>query len=307
MKKTLIIATRKSPLALWQAHWVKNQLHKIHPHLTIELLGLTTTADQITSPLYQVGGKGLFVKELEEALLDKRADIAVHSLKDVPMELPSGLALPVICQREDPRDAFISPRFSSFNKLPLRARVGTSSLRRQGQLLALRPDLKIIPLRGNVSTRLDKLDKGEFDAIILAAAGLKRLELQQRIQSFFATTDMLPAAGQGALGLECREDDFATKKYINPLNHPSTAQCVIAERALCRQLGAGCHVPVAAYAEKKQNQIYLRGMITSPDGQQLLRVDHQNNATNPEKLGILLADTLMQLGAAKLLNNSEIK
>src|SRR5579862_449484 len=250
----LTIATRESPLALWQANWVKTRLEHFHPTLKITLLGLTTSGDQL-----QAGGKGLFVKELEEALLAGRADIAVHSVKDVPMDFPSGLCLPVFCEREDPRDAFISNHFTFLDELPTQAQVGTSSLRRQSQLYAIRPDIQVESLRGNVNTRLARLDRDEFSAIVLAVAGLKRLNLQDRICSYLSLEQSLPAAGQGVLGIECRTEDKVVQSLIAPLNHAETALCVQAERAMCQYLGGGCHVPIAAYAMFVGKKIHLRG------------------------------------------------
>lgn len=295
----LIIATRESPLALWQTHWVKKQLEACHPGLIVELLGLTTQADKmLDTPLKDIGGKGLFVKELEDALLNGKADIAVHSMKDVPMELPVGLCLPVMCEREDPFDVLVSSEFSTIDSLPNSARVGTSSLRRQSQLQALRPDLIMMGLRGNVGTRLQKLDKGEYTAIVLAAAGLKRLGLSNRISCYLTAEQSLPAAGQGVLGIECREQDEAIQKLIAPLNHRVTQQCVTAERAMCRRLGGGCHAPIAAYAEMENDQIMLRGLVASPDGVRVLRVKQSGN--NAEKLGGQVAEELLRLGAREL-------
>jgi hydroxymethylbilane synthase len=299
-KNTLTIATRESPLALWQANWVKERIEKTHPHVTVTLLGLTTQGDQLSIPLTEVGGKGLFVKELEEALLDGRADIAVHSMKDVPMEFPKGLILPVICEREEPRDVLVSNDFSSLNELPSGALIGTSSLRRQSQILALRPDLRTAALRGNVGTRLKKLDQGEYAAIILAAAGLYRLELEQRISEFLSVEQSLPAAGQGALGIECRADDAETQKIIAPLNHSATSLCVTAERAMCKKLNASCQVPVAAFAEMRQEKIYLRGLVADESGKKILRAEFSDK--NSEKTGVFVADALLQQGAGEILN-----
>lgn len=302
-KQLLTITTRESPLALWQANWVKKQLEIIHPDLTVQLLGLTTQADKMLDiPLTQVGGKGLFVKELEEALLDRRADIAVHSMKDVPMELPNKLALPVMCEREDPRDVFVSNNFSSLSDLPNNAVVGTSSLRRQSQLCALRPDLQFVHLRGNVNTRLAKLDRGEYAAIILAGAGLIRLGLSQRIRQFLTLEESLPAAGQGVLGIECRSEDEKTQALIAPLNHLQSALCVTAERAMCKRLGGGCQVPIAAYAEIKQDKIELRGLVAREDGSLILRAQHSDSFEQAERLGKKVAEDLLQQGAQEILN-----
>lgn len=298
------IATRESPLALWQANWVKARLEYFHPDLEVRLLGLTTSGDKITDiPLLQAGGKGLFVKELEEALLSGRADIAVHSMKDVPMELPPGLCVPVMCEREDPRDAFVSNQYTFLDELPKLAQVGTSSLRRQSQLYAIRPDIKLKNLRGNVNTRLASLDRNDFSAIILAAAGLKRLNLQHRIRSYLSPEQSLPAAGQGVLGIECRAEDSKTQSLIAPLNHPESALCVIAERAMCRYLKAGCHVPVAAYATMVDKNIILRGLVAVPDGTLLLRAKQIKAWENAEALGIAVAEELVLQGAERILNS----
>lgn len=301
-RSVLTIATRKSPLALWQANWVKTRLEQLHPNLTVKLLGLTTSGDEITDvPLLQAGGKSLFVKELEEALFNERADIAVHSMKDVPMTLPPGLCLSVICEREDPRDAFVSNQFTFLDELPGQAQIGTSSLRRQSQLYALRPDVKLENLRGNVNTRLSRLDNNEFAAIILAAAGLKRLNLENRIRSYLSSEQSLPAAGQGALGIECRTGDKMIQSLISPLNHVESAVCVTAERAMCNYLGGGCHAPVAAYAMLEKNKIVLRGLVARPDGTLLLRAEQSGEINLPEKLGISVAKELVQQGAEAIL------
>jgi hydroxymethylbilane synthase len=301
-KSSLIIATRESPLALWQASFVKTQLEKHHPHLIVNLLGITTTADKmLETPLLQIGGKGLFVKELEEALLDGRADIAVHSMKDVPMELPPGLSLPVMCEREDPRDVFVSLEFDTLDDLPSRAILGTSSLRRQSQLASLRPDLEMKYLRGNVNTRLARLERGEYAAIILAAAGLKRLNLQHYIRSYLSLEQSLPAAGQGVLGIECRSQDMETQKLIASLNHRESQLCVTAERALCLRLGGGCHVPVAAFADIVEGKIFLRGLVANPQGTLILRAEHVDTLENAVPLGKKVADDLIAQGALDIL------
>ena len=300
--RRLRIATRKSLLALWQAEYVKTELQKHHPGLVVELVPLTSRGDKILDvPLAKLGGKGLFVKELEQALRADEADIAVHSMKDVPMEFPAGLGLAVICPREDARDAFVSNRFGSLDDLPQGARVGTSSLRRQCQLLALRPDLQIRFLRGNVQTRLQKLDDGEYDAIILAAAGLIRLELKNRIRSYIAPEQSLPAGGQGAVGIECRSDDAATLELIKPLHHPATAEPVLAERAMNRHLQGGCQVPIACYAIHRDNGLWLRGLVGSPDGSQMLFDEISGPASEAELMGIALAERLLAAGADKIL------
>lgn len=296
----LRIATRKSPLALWQAEYVKAELEKHHPGLRVELLPLVSRGDKILDvPLAKVGGKGLFVKELEQALLAGEADIAVHSMKDVPMEFPEGLGLAVICPREDARDAFVSNQFQSLDELPQGSVVGTSSLRRQCQLLAARPDLQIKFLRGNVQTRLQKLDDGEYQAIILAAAGLIRLGLQSRIQSFLSPEQSLPAGGQGAVGIECRLGDDITRTLLKPLHHQSTAELVTAERAMNRRLQGGCQVPIACYALHKDNSIWLRGLVGDPDGSLLLR--DEIVGVDAESIGVELAERLLAAGADKIL------
>ena len=300
--RPLRIATRKSLLALWQAEYVKAELEKHHPGLVVELVPLTSRGDKILDvPLAKVGGKGLFVKELEQALLAGEADIAVHSMKDVPMEFPQGLGLSVICPREDARDAFVSNRFNSLEELPQGAVVGTSSLRRQCQLLAYRPDLEIKFLRGNVQTRLQKLDDGEYDAIILAAAGLIRLELQARIRAFIAPEQSLPAGGQGAVGIECRIDDAATIALLKPLHHQATAEQVLAERAMNRHLQGGCQVPIACYAIHQGDGLWLRGLVGSPDGNQMLFDEISGSVAEAEKIGIELAERLLAAGADKIL------
>lgn len=298
----LTIATRESPLALWQANWVKSRLEKTYPNMLVELLGITTRADKLLDiPLTEVGGKGLFVKELEEALLDGRADIAVHSMKDVPMELPPGLTLSVMCEREEPRDVFVSNEFNSLFELPVGALVGTSSLRRRSQIAAMRKDLNLTNLRGNVNTRLDKLDRGDYSGLILAAAGLKRLDLKERIRSFLSLDESLPAAGQGVLGIECRENDLQTQKLIAFLNHSESAACVIAERMVCKVLNGGCQSPVAAFAEMVQGQIVLRGLVAKVDGTLVLRSQHSDKISHSEQLGKRVAMDLLGQGAEEIL------
>ena len=296
------IATRKSPLALWQAEFVKAELQKHHPDLRVELIGFTTLGDQLLdSPLSNLGGKGLFVKELEVAMLNGKADIAVHSMKDVPMEFPEGLELAVICEREDPRDAFVSNHFASIDTLPEGAVLGTSSLRRQCQLGAIRPDLNIKDLRGNVNTRLRKLDDGEYDAIVLAAAGLKRLGMDDRIADFIDPQISLPAGGQGAVGIECRSDDGRVKSLLAPLKHQETTFRVLAERALNRRLDGGCQVPIASFAETQGNRLSMKALVGSLDGQTILRAEGEDECTNAEALGINLAEQLLSQGAAEIL------
>jgi hydroxymethylbilane synthase len=298
---TLTIATRKSPLALWQAEHVAARLRALHAGLDVVLLPMTTTGDQITrSPLARVGGKGLFVKELEQAMLDGRADLAVHSMKDVPAELPPGLSLPVVLEREDPRDAFVSNRYVSLAELPRGARVGTASLRRHCQLVAQRKDLVIESLRGNVGTRLGKLDAGEFDAIILAAAGLIRLGLAARIRSRLAAGQSLPAIGQGAIGLECRTDDARVRALIAPLDDADTHICVRAERALNARLAGGCQVPVAGHAVREGDALWLRGRVGALDGR-LIAAEQRGPASAPETLGLAVAEDLLAQGAGELL------
>lgn len=302
MMMTLKIATRKSPLALWQAEHIRARLQELHPGLTVELVTFVTQGDKILdTPLAKIGGKGLFVKELEAALLDGRADLAVHSMKDVPMHLPTGLSLPVICEREDPCDAFVSNRFEGFEQLPKGATVGTSSLRRKTQILKARPDLNILDLRGNVGTRLSKLDAGEYDAIILASAGLKRLGLSERIKHTLSPELSLPAVGQGALGLECRTDDQAILDLISPLQHEQTSICVRAERAFNSHLEGGCQVPIAAYATLENGQLQLEGRVGSVDGLVLLSSQVSGQPEHAEQLGIELAENLLSQGAGKLL------
>lgn len=298
----LRIATRKSPLALWQADFVTARLLELHPDLQVELVKMSTQGDRILdSPLAKVGGKGLFVKELEQGLLDGSADIAVHSMKDVPVEFPEGLHLPVICPREDPRDAFVSNDFDNFEALPRGARVGTSSLRRQCQLRALRPDLTIVDLRGNVGTRLDKLDRGDYDAIILAAAGLKRLALGGRIRELLAPDVCLPAIGQGAVGIECRRHDPRVNGLLEPLNDRKTALRVSAERAMNTRLNGGCQVPIAGYAEMEHGVILLKGLVGRPDGREVVRGVISGRPEDAEELGTVLAEDLLSRGAGAIL------
>ncbi len=305
MNQTLRIATRQSPLALWQAEFVKTELQQRHPDLRVELVGITSRGDQLLdTPLSKVGGKGLFVKELQQALLDQRADIAVHSMKDVPMDLPDELHIGTICLRENPRDALVSNRYTDLSQLPPGAIVGTSSLRRQCQLLRYRPDLVVRFLRGNVNSRLAKLDAGDYDAIILASAGLLRLGMQQRIASCLEPELILPAGGQGAVGIELRRDDAAVAQLIAPLHHHSTAICVAAERALGRKLQGGCQVPIAAFAEIDDSSnpiLQMRSLVGSPDGKTLLTAAGSASIDEAESLGIGLAENLLAQGAADIL------
>ncbi|HDZ8965523.1 TPA: hydroxymethylbilane synthase [Aeromonas dhakensis] len=300
--RTLKIATRKSPLAMWQANFVKDRLEALYPELQVELVPMSTQGDKILdTPLAKVGGKGLFVKELETAMLEGRADIAVHSMKDVPVEFPEGLGLHTICEREDPRDAFVSNRFTVIDELPQGAVVGTSSLRRQCQLRAARPDLVIRDLRGNVNTRLAKLDAGEYDAIILAAAGLKRLEMAHRITAFIEPEQSLPANGQGAVGIECRLDDHELHALLAPLEHPETRIRVLTERAMNRALQGGCQVPIGAYALVEGEEVWLRGLVGSPDGSRVIRDEIRGPLADGEALGHTLAQRLLADGADAIL------
>ena len=295
---SITIATRESPLALWQAHFVEAELKRHHPDIDVKLLGMTSRGDQLLDkPLYKVGGKGLFVKELETALLDERADIAVHSMKDVPMELPPGLTLGVICEREDPRDALVG--VTSFDDLPEGARLGTSSLRRSCQVMQRRPDLQIGFLRGNVNTRLAKLDAGEFDAIILACAGLKRLGFDDRIGAAIDEDFLLPAGGQGAVGIEYRETDSRVAELLAPLAHEETSRRVIAERTVVRRLDGGCDVPIASFAVAEGDSLWLRARVGSPDGKTV--IVSEARGSEPEALGLEVADALIAKGAADIL------
>ncbi|WP_341521990.1 hydroxymethylbilane synthase [Pseudomonas sp. G.S.17] len=296
------IATRKSALALWQAEYVKARLEQAHPGLIVTLVPMVSRGDKLLdSPLSKIGGKGLFVKELETALLEDTADIAVHSMKDVPMDFPPGLGLFCICEREDPRDAFVSNNFASLEQLPAGSIVGTSSLRRQAQLLARRPDLTIHFLRGNVNTRLAKLDAGEYDAIILAAAGLIRLGFEDRITASISVDDSLPAGGQGAVGIECRSADAQIHALLAPLHHADTAVRVIAERSLNKHLNGGCQVPIACYAVLEGDQIWLRGLVGDPSGAVLLHAEARAPQAQAQALGVQVADALLAQGAAKIL------
>ncbi|MBG9999905.1 MULTISPECIES: hydroxymethylbilane synthase [Pseudoalteromonas] len=300
--KLVRIATRKSALALWQAEFVKAELERFHADVRVELVPMSTQGDIILdTPLAKIGGKGLFVKELEQAMLDGRADIAVHSMKDVPVEFPEGLELYTICEREDPRDAFVSNNFANLNELPQGAIVGTSSLRRQCQIKALRPDLDIRDLRGNVNTRLGKLDDGQYDAIILAAAGLIRLEMESRIADYIEPEVSLPANGQGAVGIECRIDDEVTKALLAPLEHIQTRIRVNAERSMNRYLEGGCQVPIGAYALVDGEQVHLRGLVGAVDGSEILRDEVTGHVNDAEELGIELAKKLLAQGADKIL------
>ncbi len=302
--RPLIIATRESALALWQANHVRDRLMALHTGLNVELLGMTTQGDRILDvTLNKIGGKGLFVKELEQALQDGRADLAVHSLKDVPMVLPDGFSLAAIGEREDPRDAFVSNEYKKLSELPPGSVVGTSSLRRESQLRARYPHLDIQPLRGNVNTRLRKLDEGMYAAIILAAAGLKRLGFENRIAALLEPEQSLPAAGQGALGIEIRAGDEKVQTLLLPLHHPETAACVRAEREVSRQLGGSCQVPLGAYAIIRDKKLYLRGFVATPDGKAFLQAAAEGSPETPEILGQQLANALREQGADSILAN----
>lgn len=301
---SLRIATRESKLALWQAEHVKQRLEQLHPGLQVELVPMTTQGDQmLDSPLSRIGGKGLFVKELERALSDGRADIAVHSMKDVPAHFPPGLHLPVIMQRGDPFDAFVSNHYAAVDDLPEGARLGTASLRRQCQLLHRRPDLQVGLLRGNVQTRLDKLDAGEFDAIILACAGLMRLQLEARITRAMPASESLPAIGQGAMGIECRLDDARSLSLIEALHHAESATCVAAERAVNARLGGNCTLPLAGYATLAGEQLSLQACMGDPDGSRLLTSRHSGPAETAPELGRRAADDLLAQGADSILES----
>ncbi|GGC09587.1 porphobilinogen deaminase [Marinobacterium zhoushanense] len=302
--RTIRIATRRSLLALWQAEYVKAELERFHPGLQVELVKIESKGDKILdTPLAKIGGKGLFVKELETAMLEGEADIAVHSMKDVPMEFPDGLGLAVICPREKPTDAFVSNTYASFDELPQGAVVGTSSLRREVQIRERRPDLQVRFLRGNVQTRLSKLDAGDYDAIILATAGLIRLELSERIRQEMPPEQSLPAGGQGAVGIECRTDDSELLELLKPLNHTETAYRVLAERAMNRRLEGGCQVPIGCYATLNESgdQLWLRGLVGRPDGTQVLRDEISGPVDQAEQLGVTLAERLLAAGADKIL------
>lgn len=302
MTEIVRIATRRSPLALWQAEFVRSTLLAKHPKIKVELVKMVTQGDKILdTPLAKVGGKGLFVKELETGMLRGDADIAVHSIKDVPVAFPEGLHLSVICEREDPRDAFVSNEYAEISSLPQGAIVGTSSLRRQCQLRAWRPDLQIKDLRGNVNTRLSKLDHSEYDAIILASAGLKRLGFEQRIQQFLDPSISLPAVGQGAVGIECRVNDDRINELIAPLNHNDTRTCVLAERAMNTRLEGGCQVPIAGYAVLEYGQLKMRGLVGRPDGKHVVRGEIEGLPKAAEQLGTALADDLLSRGAGEIL------
>jgi len=303
VKKIIRIATRKSPLALWQAEHVAKRLEKTFPEVKTELIKMVTKGDKILdAPLAKIGGKGLFVKELEKGMLDGTADIAVHSMKDVPVDFPEGLYLSVILNREDPRDAFVSNNYNSLDDLPADAKIGTSSLRRQCQIKERFPNAEILTLRGNVNTRLAKLDAGEYDAIILASAGLKRLGLAERITLCLDASTSLPAIGQGAIGIECRIDDLEINTFLKVLNDDETALRIKAERAMNARLNGGCQVPIAGFAEIQGNRLMMRGLVGSPDGSVLYRAERRGDFTQAKNIGIAIADDLLAQGADKILN-----
>lgn len=300
--RRVVIATRESALALWQARHVASQLRALYPGLDVQLLGMTTSGDRLAdASLAKLGGKGLFVKELEEALVQRSADLAVHSMKDVPMQLPDGFCLAAVMERADPRDAYVSPRYRTLAQLPAGARVGTSSLRRESQIRSRFPELRVEPLRGNVPTRLRKLDENRFEAIILAAAGLKRLGLEDRITALLTPEESLPAAGQGALGLECRTDRNDIRTLLAPLHHAPTGLCVSAERALSRALAGSCNVPLGALAEISGGRLRLRGFVGAPDGSRLARGEVEGEADDALELGTALAEELRARGAGAIL------
>lgn len=302
MKRSIVIATRRSRLALWQAEHVKARLEALHTGLRVDLAPMSTRGDELLdATLAKAGGKGLFVKELEQALAEGRADLAVHSMKDIPVDLPQGFTLAAITEREDPRDALISVDYAGLAALPSGAIVGTSSLRRQAQIAERYPGLEIRPLRGNLDTRLAKLDRGDYAAIVLAAAGLKRLGLAARIRCLLAVEDSLPAAGQAALGIECLAERSDVLALVAPLNDTSTAACVLAERKVNRSLGGNCAVPLGAFAEPTASGLRLRALVASPDGRRIARADEQGAAADPEALGARVAEQLRARGAVEIL------
>ncbi len=302
MARKIRIGTRGSQLALWQTHWVQSTLQDLHPAITFELITIKTTGDKITNvPLAQVGGSALFVKELEQALTDQRIDIAVHSMKDMPSSMPNGLSIGAVPERETPLDVLISKNGEPFSQLPTGAAIGTSSLRRQSQLLHARYDIKVIPIRGNLDTRIKKLSIENLDAIIVAAAGVKRLNFQDKITEYLDEALMLPAVGQGALCIEVRTDDQEVANLVKPMDHAPTRTVVTAERAFLRKLGGSCQVPMAAYGELDQNQLTLHGLVASVDGAQIIRDTAFGSAQAPETVGDALSETLLGAGADKIL------
>jgi hydroxymethylbilane synthase len=303
---TLRIGTRRSSLARVQAAWVRDALTARFPDRPVELVPMETKGDKLLdAPLAKLGGKGLFVKELEEGLLDGRIDLAVHSLKDVPVDLPAGLHLGAVCEREDPRDALVAPAHRAFVKLPRGARVGTSSLRRQSQLLAVRPDLCIVPLRGNVQTRLEKLEREGLDAVVLAFAGLRRLGLDKRATEILDPCVSLPAIGQGSLAIECRAEDAGTNAYVCALDHPESALAARTERAFLATLGGGCQVPLGAYAVIEGDGVWLRAFVATPDGKRMVAGERRGRAEEGDALGCSLAEDLARRGAAEILAELE--
>lgn len=301
-EKVIRIATRRSPLALWQAEHVAELLQRTFPECRTELVKMTTQGDKILdAPLAKIGGKGLFVKELEQGMLEGLADIAVHSMKDVPVEFPVGLHLAAILSREDPTDAFVSNHYSTFADLPANARIGTCSLRRQCQIKELYPDAEILPLRGNVNTRLSKLDAGEYDAIILASAGLKRLGMAERITQSLDSEISLPAIGQGAIGIECRSDDLEINQMLSLLHDQQTGLCVSAERAMNARLNGGCQVPIAGFAILQDGQIFMRGLVGNPDGSVIYRAERTGTPNQAEAIGNMIAEELLAQGADTIL------
>jgi len=300
--KKLRLGTRKSALALAQSHWVKKEIETHWPEVNVDIVKFTTKGDKILDvPLAQVGGKGLFVKEIEDALLKKEADIAVHSLKDVPAELPEGLEVSIFPDREDPKDAMISRDGLRLEELPEGARIGTSSLRRIAQLKNARPDFEVVSLRGNIDTRLRKLDEGQYDAILLAAAGLRRLGLEQRIIQLLEPEVMLPAVGQGALGIEFRSKDTEVKRILDSIHHEETSICVRAERAFLLRLEGGCQVPIGAFAQLREETLELEGMVGDEEGTNIIRMKKQGTANQPETLGIILGEEILAAGGAEIL------
>ena len=306
MPQRIVIASRESALAMWQARHVQSRLAALYPRAEVTVLGLTTEGDRrLDVSLAKIGGKGLFIKELEDALASGRADIAVHSMKDVPMQLPPGFSLAAIMEREDPRDAFVSARYPALSALPAGARVGTSSLRRECQVRARHGGLEVRPLRGNVTTRLRKLDEGAFDAVLLAAAGLRRLGLEHRVTALLDPDESLPAPGQGALGLECRAERADLTELLETLNHRETRICVSAERALSRALSGSCNVPLGAYAELSGARLRLRAFVGMPDGSRLIAGERAGPAEDPDALGTALAEELRARGAGAILAEVE--
>ena len=301
-EKIIRIATRQSPLALWQAEHVAELLERAFPGLKTQLVKMVTRGDKILdAPLAKIGGKGLFVKELEQGMLEGTADIAVHSMKDVPVDFPVGLHLAAILSREDPTDAFVSNNYSTLNELPTNARIGTSSLRRQCQIKERFPEADVMPLRGNVNTRLAKLDAGDYDAIILASAGLKRLGMAERITQSLDTGVSLPAIGQGAIGIECRVDDPEINAMLSELHDGETGLCVTAERAMNARLNGGCQVPIGGFAERRGEQLFMRGLVGNPDGSVLYRAERTGGLDQAETIGRLIAEDLLAQGADKIL------